>query len=222
MTNEELMDLMEERALGYRFLSRAFRTAPDAALIDAVLRMADTERADDDPLAPFYAEAADADAETLRIDLAADYNQLFLGMSAHPVAPYESVYTSDEGLMMQEARDNVLRAYQQWGLRVPDSFDLPEDHIALELEFMACLADRAREAVGASSGEHEPDDSAQKGGGSADELIAAQRAFLDEHLSWVPAFCRDVEKRARTAFYYGIASLTRQQLEADGAMLKEL
>ena len=68
MTNEELMDLMEERALGYRFLSRAFRTAPDAALIDAVLRMADAERADDDPLAPFYAEAADADAETLRIE----------------------------------------------------------------------------------------------------------------------------------------------------------
>lgn len=178
--------------------------------------------ADDDPLAPFYAEAADADAETLRIDLAADYNQLFLGMSAHPVAPYESVYTSDEGLMMQEARDNVLRAYQQWGLRVPDSFDLPEDHIALELEFMACLADRAREALGASSGEHEPDDSAQKAEALPTSSLRPSARSWTSHLSWVPAFCRDVEKRARTAFYYGIASLTRQQLEADGAMLKEL
>lgn len=221
MTNEELMDLMEERALGYRFLSRAFRTAPDAALIDAVLRMADAERADDDPLAPFYAEAADADAETLRIDLAADYNQLFLGMDAHPVAPYESVYTSDEGLMMQEAATNVCALTAVGPARTVAS-TFPKTTSPWSLSSWPAWPTAPARPWAQAAAEHEPDDSAQKGGGSADELIAAQRCVLDEHLSWVPAFCRDVEKRARTAFYYGIASLTRQQLEADGAMLKEL
>ena len=220
MTTEELVELMEERALGYRFLARAFRTAPDAALVDAVLQTASASRAADDPLAPFYAEAVGADGESLRIDLAADYNQLFLGMSAHPVAPYESVYTSEEGLMMQDARDDMLRVYRQWGLHVPDDFDLPEDHIALELELMACLADRTRAALEADRGTaSETDANAALPVG---ELIAAQRTFLDEHLSWIAAFCDDVEARAHTAFYYGIAGLTRQQIEADRETLRSI
>lgn len=218
MTTEELMELMEERALGYRFLARAFRTAPDPTFIEAA--MSASEANADGPLAPFYSETDDADREQLRIDLAADYNQLFLGMSAHPVAPYESVYTSEEGLMMQDARDNVLHTYQQWGLRVPDEFDLPEDHITLEFDLMACLADRTRATL-----EADEDAASRTEEGdvcSASELIAAQRAFLDEHLSWVPAFCGDVEKHARTAFYYGIAGLTRQQLEADRETLRSI
>lgn len=218
MTTEELMELMEERALGYRFLARAFRTAPDPTFIEAV--MSASEANADGPLAPFYSETDDADREQLRIDLAADYNQLFLGMSAHPAAPYESVYTSEEGLMMQDARDNVLHTYQQWGLRVPDEFDLPEDHITLEFDLMACLADRTRTTL-----EADEDAASRTEEGdvcSASELIAAQRAFLDEHLSWVPAFCGDVEKHARTAFYYGIAGLTRQQLEADRETLRSI
>ncbi|MCU7585781.1 molecular chaperone TorD family protein [Adlercreutzia muris] len=206
MNTPELSALMEERALGYRFLARAFRAAPDAAFVGAVLSAADANA--EGPLAPFYAEAAEADGETLRIDLAADYNQLFLGMSAHPVAPYESVYTSEEGLLMQKARDEALRVYRLWGLRVPESFDLPEDHIALELELMACLADRTRAAAEA--------------GEDPTGLIAAQRAFLSEHLGWAAALCDDVEKRARTAFYYGIAGLTREHLAADEAVLGSL
>ena len=198
MNTPELSALMEERALGYRFLARAFRAAPDAAFVGAVLSAADANA--EGPLAPFYAEAAEADGETLRIDLAADYNQLFLGMSAHPVAPYESVYTSEEGLLMQKARDEALRVYE--------SFDLPEDHIALELELMACLADRTRAAAEA--------------GEDPTGLIAAQRAFLSEHLGWAAALCDDVEKRARTAFYYGIAGLTREHLAADEAVLGSL
>ena len=182
--------------------------------------MSASEANADGPLAPFYSETDGADREQLRIDLAADYNQLFLGMSAHPVAPYESVYTSEEGLMMQDARDNVLHTYQQWGLRVPDEFDLPEDHITLEFDLMACLADRTRATL-----EADEDAASRTEEGdvcSASELIAAQRAFLDEHLSWVPAFCGDVEKHARTAFYYGIAGLTRQQLEADRETLRSI
>ena len=211
MTNEELMDLMEERALGYRFLSRAFRTAPDAALIDAVLRMADAERADDDPLAPFYAEAADADAETLRIDLAADYNQLFLGMSAHPVAPYESVYTSDEGLMMQEARDEVLAVYRSEGLDKLPSWKESEDHIALELEFMAVLGDRIVTAAEAA-------DEAE-----VERLLSTQRNFLEDHLaSWAPLMTADLRRFTQCGLYQGLASLTDGFLQVEEEFFDEI
>ena len=205
----ELAAVMEQRAFAYRFLSRAFIAAPDAALLDALLDGVSADEAED-ALAEFYAEARDGDREQLRTDIAADYNQLFLGMSAHPVAPYESVYTSEEGLLMQEARDEALAAYRTWGLAVPDSFDLPEDHVALELELMALLADRTAEAARAGNADE------------AAELVAAQRAFADEHLAWVAPLADDVQKHARTAFYYGVAALARDTIAADRELLAEL
>ncbi len=206
MNTEELSALMEQRSLGYRFLARAYRTAPDAAFIDSMLETAETLA--EGPLSPFFEEAAGADREQLRIDLCADYNQLFLGMSPHPVAPYESVYTSEEGLMMQDARDAMVRVYETWGLRVPASFDLPEDHVALELELMACLAERT--AAAAAAGE------------DTTALVDAQRTYLNDHLAWVSQLCDDVEQRARTAFYYGIAGLARDYVAADREALSEL
>ena len=210
MQTSDVIELMRERSLAYRFLSRAYRTAPDEAFI-AALCDASAHRPADDPLAVFFAELAEADDEALRIELAADYNRLFLGMGPHPVPPYESVYTSPEGLLMQEARDQVLAAYRAQGLDAPDDFNLPEDHLALECAFVAELADRAAAAC-----ERGEDD-------AAGDLAALQRAFVDEHLgAWLPAFCADAEKRARTSFYRGLAALTREPGEADRAVLAEL
>ena len=210
METSALIELMGDRALAYRFLSRAFRTAPDAAFI-AALRTAADDRPDGDPLAPFFAELDSTDDEQLRIDLAADYNRMFLGMGPHPVAPYESVYTSPEGLLMQDARDEVLAAYRAQGLDAPDDFNLPEDHLALECSFVAELAERTAAAC-----EREDRDAAA-------QLVASQRAFVEEHLAaWVPAFCDDVESQARESFYRGLAALAREQIEADRAVLAEL
>ena len=204
MDTSAAIDLAHERAHAYRFLSRAFIGAPDAALIDALLDTAAAETT----LPDFYREAKQADRETLRQDVAADYNQLFLGMSAHPVAPYESVYTSEEGLLMQDARDEALAAYRTWDLTVPESFGLPEDHVALELELMALLADRAASALETGGGEE------------AERLAEAQRTFATEHLTWVDALCDDIQKRARTAFYYNVAALTKETLAADRELLE--
>lgn len=210
METAEITELMRDRELAYRFLARAFRTAPDDAFI-AALRAAADERPEDDPLADFFAEFADLDDEQARIDLAADYNRLFLGMGPQPVPPYESVYTSEEGLLMQDARDEVVRAYQAAGLEVGKDFGLPEDHLALELEFMASLAQRAAAAFEAGEAEQ------------AWQLVADSRAFLTDHLAvWVPAFSADVAARARTTFYEGLAALAREQVAADAEVLVEV
>lgn len=209
MNVAEQIELMEDRALAYRFLSRAFSAAPDAALL-ASLRMAASDD-ESHPLAAFFAELAQGDDERLRIDTEADYNRLFLGMSPHPVAPYESAYASPEGLLMQEARDQVVGLYHEAGLEVPADFDLPEDHVALEFDFAAKLAERT--AASLADGDVE----------EAARLMEVQAAFVRDHLAaWVPALCDDVERRAGCALYRGLAAMAREQVLADRDIMDEL
>ena len=57
--------------------------------------------------------------------------------------PYESVYTSREGLVMQEAWEKAKAFYAESGL-APSILqpDLKEDHLAVELGFMRQLCSR--------------------------------------------------------------------------------
>lgn len=194
MNTAELQELLQQSNLAYHFLSRAFIGAPDKAFIDVVLDEPSAQAL----LPEFYQEAHDADREALRTDLAADFNQLFLGMSSHPVAPYESVYTSEEGLLMQEARDEMVELYKHYGLAVDASFDLPEDHIALQFELAAHLSQLALDALASDDEE------------KACALAAELDIFTKNHLGWINTFCDDIQKHARTAFYYNLADLTRK------------
>mgnify|MGYP001624020361 CR=1 FL=1 len=69
-------------------------------------------------------------------DLAGDYAYTFL-MGEGAVHPYESAYTSDKGLLMQDAFRDARRCYAEAGFSVSDASGEMDDHIALELEFMA-------------------------------------------------------------------------------------
>ncbi len=149
-----------------------------------------------------------------RTDLAVDYAHTFLaaGISNGEAAfPYESVYTSPERLIMQDARDEVLAVYREHGLGVAEGYVEPEDHLAFELEFMAYLAQKA--AAACSDGGEE----------AATPLIAEQRAFLVDHvLRWLPAFVADVERYAQTDFYKAAGAMTLGYATLDRALLEEL
>lgn len=208
MDTTALIELMRDRSLSYRFLSRAYRTAPDAAFVATI---ESTCNADPSCLAGFLAYLKAEGPEQTVIDVAADYNRLFLGMGAHPVAPFESVYTSEEGLLMQEARDGVLAAYRKAGFAVPSDFDLPEDHAALELEFLAILAEGCAEALEKGASER------------AKSLFEQQASFLTEHVArWMPAFAADAKKQARTPFFQEIADMTAEWVREDSANLQEV
>lgn len=208
-TTPETIEVMNDRAYAFRFLARAYQTAPDKAFIDSMLSVTESNE-DESPLAAFYRQAASADKEQLRIDLAADYNRLFLGMSANPVSPYESVYTSEERMLMQEARDDVARIYRELGLTTPETFNLPEDHISLELELVAILSERIAEALTAGDTE------------TADKLLELTRDFETNHLAWIGEFCDNVNKQATTELYRCIADMTVETVEADKELLAEL
>ena len=87
-----------------------------------------------------------------RQDLAVDYARVFLAAGVYEgetAVPYESVYTSPEGILMQDSRDEVVRAYRRWGLAIPRDLNVPEDHLAFELEFMGRLSERIAAGLGA-------------------------------------------------------------------------
>lgn len=208
LITDETRDLMEERAAVYEFLSIAFGEEVPLAFL-ASLR--DGAPALDGELGAFVASLADADdaaLASLRTDLAAEYARIFLGMSRSPVAPYESVYTSETGLLMQEARDEVLAHYRREGFAVDEAVNLPEDHIAFEFGFMAGLTRKTAAALDAGN-----DDEAQR-------LLDVQAAFVADHLTpWVPALTDDVAARAKMGFYRGLASLARDFVAAEADVL---
>ena len=135
--------------------------------------------------------------ERVRRGLASDHASCLLGMSPHPVAPYASVYTSTKHLMMQEARDQAVHAYAKAGFAVDDACRIPEDHVSIELGFMAALLEHAA-------------------AGNGDEALRAYRDFVIDHaLTWMPQFCDELERRAGTPFYRGAAQTLRALLESE-------
>ena len=118
--------------------------------------------------------------------------------------PFESVYTSEQRLRMQEARDEVLAIYRSEGLNRSVDWHDDEDHVALELEFMQYLCEQLAQAV--ETGDLE----------RADALLATQGGFLNSHLcNWVPLLTDDMRKFAKSNFYKGLASLTEGCLEME-------
>lgn len=214
---DDLIELLESRAASYHFLSVVYGSEPSG---DLLLRL--NEQLRDHPLseeeaggylmvAQFLDSRGVENLETLKNELAADYAGLFLAATSTPVPPYESVYTSNQRLIMQEARDQVLAEYRREGLDRETAFKEPEDHIAIEMAFMGHLCQSTLEAI--KNGEPQ----------MAIAYLEKQRHFLQQHLlNWVPRFCQDVQRAARTDFYRGIARITEEQLAYEQEAIDEL
>ena len=189
----ELAQLARRRGETYGLLSRLYRVEADEALLAELRAMR-------------FPAATGSDAM--------DYTRTFIGagVDGHAAAyPFESVYTSKDRLLRQDARDEVLALYRSEGLNKSGFWKDEEDHVAVELEFEAVLCDRAAEALGAGDEDR------------AVELFKTQRGFLEGHLlNWVPALTADMRRFAKTDLYRGLAELTDGFLATDWAFLSEL
>lgn len=189
---------IEAREATYSFLSHMFL---EEVTEEFLARLAERPPQLEGELGRFVAELPFADLASVRTEAAAEFAALLLNMSADPVHPYESVYTSAEHLLMQRSRDEVLAAYREAGFERSGNLAVPEDHVGIELEFMARLCRKELDAQAAGD---------EKGAAGARE---AQRAFLRDHmLAWVPQLCIDLEKRAKLGLYRGLAETTRRFL----------
>lgn len=142
--------------------------------------------------------------------LGAAHARLFYGVGGYETAsPYRSVYSSERGLLCQQATAEMELVLRQHRLRLEDKVCEPSDHLSIQLEVMAQLALRYVEA-------------AQHSRGALSSLQSEQADFLNTQLlSWLPAFSRRVVEVDDLGFHAGLACALQAVLEQDHAYLIE-
>ena len=110
-------------------------------------------------------------------DMQVDYTRLFIGPDEVIAPPWESIYLNDAKLIFQEQTLKVRKWYRDFGLQNEKLHHEPDDHIGLELSFLAYLAQLSLQAL-------EQNDTIK-----LDQLLRDQQAFLTEHpLRWAQAW----------------------------------
>ena len=149
-----------------------------------------------------------------RQELAVDFTGAFAGTSSWKgryATPYESVFTSEEGLLFQESYHEVHRLYRENGVRKSAGFDFPDDHLSYICEFQAVLARRAVEALEAGDAER------------ALEQVRCSQAVLRDHvLSWFDDFEETALLLVKTRFYRGVLKTTKGFFLFDAGVLEDL
>ena len=221
MQSDNLLDIIQRRQTIYAFLKRLYEeelpkeflaempgkmkpllgiaeTLPDAEAREAVKEFIQ-----------FTETIPSQDLADLEVRLAADYARLFLSINKVPPHPSESIYL--DGALMQYSRDEVLKTYWSFGANKKKEFAEPEDHIAVELSFLAYLCEKSIEAL------------KNKDAKEARRCIQGQKEFLEKHLmNWVPRLVKDILDTGQTPFYKAMGILTKEYLEMDLSATRDL
>ena len=136
-------------------------------------------------------------------ELKADYTRLFVGVGKVLAPPWESVYFNEDRMIFQKQTLEVRNWYRRFGLELENLHKEPDDHIGLEMSFIAYMAELGIKAL-----EEQDEEKYQL-------LNDAKRQFLSEHLlQWGPTWCALVKENAKTDFYRGLSYLTMGALLA--------
>lgn len=214
--SENLIEFCINRAHVYALLARCFEKEIDAGFAQAFSN-AEPLISDKQELTQCFAKlqaGLDACDDDKIEQLAVIFDRVFFGMgplAAKKAFPYESVYTSSQGLMMQDAFAEVQHVYAHAGFKKNPDVTEPDDHIAVELAFMECLCNKATEAL--------KENDAQ----AAEAALKAQMDFLNTHLlNWVSRFATDARNASGPGFYADLAIFADAYLKADVEALSEV
>lgn len=213
----QLVEVNRGRASFYRMLAQLYFKELTAEQVKHLAGMDFSGMSgDDETIAEGYADIRrylrHANGGT-RQELACDYAHTFLAAGNYETfaaTPYESVFTSEMGLLMQEARDEVYKTFCSQHIQPEESLHLPEDHISFEFEFVATMLDRINDAIldGAF--------------GHACELAQVVSDFHRDHqLNWIDDLCDSVDDVAQTRFYKGVGKVTRGFVHADTEVIAD-
>jgi TorA maturation chaperone TorD len=134
-------------------------------------------------------------------NLQVDYTRLFVGIGKTLAPCWESVYFNEGRTIFQEQTLQVRQWYRRFGVEPEKLYSEPDDHIGLELSFLAYLAKLGLQAL-------EENDETR-----LEQTLQAQRQFIAEHpMKWVSDWSGLVNQHAKTDFYRGLALLTHGAL----------
>ena len=146
--------------------------------------------------------------------LAVDFTSAFAGTSSWKgryAVPYESVHTSEEGLLFQDAYHEVFQLYKANHVAKAEGYDFPHDHLSFMCEFLVVVSDRIATAL--------------KAGDDAEALrqVRLSRAFLADHiLSWFDRFQELALLLLETRFYRGVLKVSKGFFQEDAALLDSM
>ena len=188
---------MKSREAMYSLLSRFFAKEADEAFVDA-LASASFPNAGG-MMGEGYEmlkKALEDRGENFLEELSVDYALAFLAAGSaggKAAVPVESLY-SPEGIFMAECWEDVCKCYALHGLG-KSAEDMMEDHLSIELAFMAYLCHKGE--------------------------VAMQKEFLEKHiLSWMDAFYKDAGEYVKTPFYMAAVKILVGYLEMEKALLE--
>lgn len=131
-----------------------------------------------------------AENEKFMDDLKSEYTKLLIGPGRLVAYPWESTYNGKENLLFQESTLRVRQFYRKYGYLPQEYPHVADDHIALELHFMAKLSQRALDAFQADDLK------------TCRNLLDGQKVFLKFHmLNWIPKYAENI-KKSKTAHMY--------------------
>lgn len=181
--NEEIASTLAARQFLYAMFQSLFGTEPNAEQCAA---LAPSLRAEAWSAADMEVPAGDSAIEQVRAnpqDWVGEYNRLFVGPATLPAPPWESVFASNSDVLFGHGTLDVRNEYRAQGFLPQRYPSVADDHVALELGFMALLAGRAVEAWS----EGHP--------AQAVEALRVSDGFLQRHLvRWAVPWVERLEK----------------------------
>jgi len=133
--------------------------------------------------------------------LGVEFTRLFSGIQEGmgPPPPFESVWCEDR--LIGESAVAVIRDYAAAGFADIDLEAGPQDHISVELKFMALLALRESEAWKAGNTD------------IAQTRVSQQDVFLRDHLgAWAPRWAEAIIQQSREPLFAALAGLLKAGL----------
>lgn len=188
-------DAARARSGLYRLLARIFRAEPDETLLDQ-LRQPPLSRALLETGVDMRAILPDApEAEHLAI-LGEEFTRLFLGPGEH-ISPHESVQLKrGSGVLWGPETRIVKRFIEEAGFDYDEAYHGLPDHICVELEFLAHLAEQEACSI-------EANDEAR-----LRSARSWQHRFISKHPGkWAANFARKVKTQAVLPFYPAFTGL---------------
>lgn len=235
LTVEELACIMDGCAAFYRFSSNALLhefTKEQIAELKEMGVPEDASPAARDAFGAIKRYLAHCGADP-RTDLAVDYARVFLSAGVYDgltAEPYESVFTSEDQLLMQDSRDDAVRIYRQQGIEVDPELHMPEDHLGLELDFIATMASRtaallreANQGEGGGSSEGGATNNAEPDYSAVAEAARVQADFIEQHiLNWIDALIEKVDEFSKLPLYPALMRIIKDQAAQDLVLMREV
>lgn len=134
--------------------------------------------------------------------LSLEFARLFIGPAHPPAIPFASYYLSETHSLMTEETMAVRKRYLEAGLALKNLYQMPDDHIAIELDFLYYLTERSIELSG--NGENT----------EIEKYLKLRHDFLMSHfVLWAPYFAERILESTSEDYFKGAASFLLEMIK---------